>query len=136
MAIAGRPAQFAIYTVNVLRAISTVQLHLAFEMGEFNLAVAGVQVEPALARHLDVDVDAMIVAVDRNAKAMEVRIAHVNLNHIARLVLVDPNAVDANLVTCGSYFGFDSVLIPSGNVNVSGRRVDPQIGFPGQGIGL
>ena len=96
-------------------------------MAQFDFAVASVRVHPALARHVDVDLNAMIAPADRDAVMRE---AHVNLDHVTRLVLFDPDAVFPDLVARGRHLGFDGVLVPGGNVDVGVGSSTRRSGLP------
>jgi hypothetical protein len=134
VAVSGCSPQFAVYAVNFLGAVSAAQLHVAFEIGKFNLAIASMQVHSAFARHADVDVNSMIATVDGDAKVVDMRIAHIDLNLIAGLALIDANAVAANFVMRGGHFGFDRILLPGGDVNVGVGSIDAQVGRAGESI--
>src|SRR5579864_570875 len=101
-----------------------MQVHLAFKSGKLNFAVAGAQVDFALARHLDDDMHAMIAPAELQ---IVVWIAYFDIDGIAGLMLLDANAALANLVARGDDLGFDRVLIPSGDAYVRVRGIDAKV---------
>ena len=60
VSIASRCMQFAVDAFQIFGAVAAVQIHFALQSGDINLAIARAQVDPALARHLDNNVDAVI----------------------------------------------------------------------------
>src|ERR1700733_4787768 len=85
---------------------------------------------------MDVDIRSAMAAVDRDAKSVGMRIAHVHLDHIATLVLFDSDAVPSDLVMGGGHLGFNRVLIPCGDVNVCVRCIHAKVGFASQCVSL
>src|SRR5258708_9836014 len=57
--ISGGCPQLAVDRIDQLRPIAAAQIHLPLEPGDFDLAVPRVQVDPAFARHVYVDVHAV-----------------------------------------------------------------------------
>ena len=129
VAVPGGGSQLAVDRVEVLGAVSAVQIHFALQARDLDLAVPGPQVDPAFPRHLDDDVHAVIAEVDGQAM---VRIAHVDLDRIAVLVFFDPDAAFTNLVTRRNHFGFDRILIPGANPDVGVGGLHTQVRPAGQ----
>ena len=65
-----------------------------------------------------------------------VRVAHIDLDRVAVLVLLNADAVFADLVARGFDLGFDRVLIPGGDADVGVGRLDPQVGLAAEVVGL
>src|ERR1700686_401986 len=133
VAVAGRGVQFAVDPFQVLGAVAAVQIHLAFQSGDVDFAVAGPQVDAALTRHLNNDVDLMLAPFHVE---VVVRVAHVDFNRIARLMFLDPDATFADLVARGDDLGFNRVLVPSRDTDIGVGGFDPQFRFPGHVVSL
>ena len=65
-----------------------------------------------------------------------VRIAHFDFDGVAGLMFFDADATFADLVALGDYLGFDRVLVPGGDADVSVGRLDAQVGLAAEGISL
>src|SRR5580698_1269743 len=135
VSIAGRGPQLAIDAVESLTAVSAVQIEFAFQSSDINLAVSGVQVQLALTRHLDDDVDP-VVPFDVHDLEIVMRKAHINLNVVAILPLFDSYAVFTDLVARGNDRGFDLVLVPGGYADVGVGGLDLQFGIAGEVVSL
>src|SRR5437870_1756865 len=59
MSIAGSGTQLTFNPIDLLRAISAAQIHVALEAVHVDLAIAGMQIDAAFARHMDIDVHMM-----------------------------------------------------------------------------
>jgi len=125
--------QLAVDAFEIFRTIAGVQIHLAFESGEIDLAVTRAQVYFPLVRHLDDDVDAMIAPSDGE---VVMRVTHINLDRIAVLMLFDADAAFADLVAFGDDFGFNRILVPGRDADVGVGRLDAQFGLAGQVVSL
>src|SRR3984893_5207332 len=55
MSIAGRSTQLTFNPIDLLRAISAVQIHVALETVHVDLAIARTQIDVPFARHTDID---------------------------------------------------------------------------------
>src|ERR1035441_2630114 len=133
VSVAGRRVQFAVDALQVLGAVAAVQIHFALESGEINLAIACVKVHAAFARHLDNDVNLVVAQFDIE---VVVRVAHIDLDGVAVLVLFDADSAFADLVARGFNLGFDGVLVPGGDADVGVGRFDPQVGLAADVVGL
>src|ERR1051326_7501453 len=131
--VAGGGVQLAIHVVEAFGAIAAVQIHLALESGEFDPAVSGAQVDVALARHLDDDIDAMISPLESD---VVVGIAHIDFDGVAGLALVNVDPVFPDLVAAGDDLGFDRVLIPGGDANVGVGCLDAQVRLARELVGF
>src|SRR5579864_2623378 len=93
--IASRRVQFTIDAIEVDGTVSRVQVHLALESANLDLAIAGAEVHFALARHLDDDFNFVRSPVDVE---VVMRIVHVDFHRIPGLAFFDANATLADLV--------------------------------------
>src|ERR1700721_3000632 len=76
--VSGGRTQFAVDRIEGFGSVSAMQVHLAFEAANFDFSIFSSQVDLALARHMNVDVDATLAPVD--GEAVHARIVHINLN--------------------------------------------------------
>src|SRR6185437_5516368 len=113
--VAGTGAEPPVDSFNALRPIATAHVHFAFEVADLDFAVSGVKIDLALARHVNVDVHAVIANVEGNAM---MGVAHVDFNRIAVLVLVYLQSTFTYFVPRADYGRFDGVLVPGFDVDI------------------
>src|SRR3984893_5302369 len=122
MSIAGSGMQLTFDPIDLLGAISAAQIHVAFEAVHLDLAVAGMQIETAFVRHMDIDVHMM--AANFEGKIV-MREANLEFDSIALLMIFNPDPVFPDLIADGRDLGLNGVLFPRGNADVGVRGLHP-----------
>src|ERR1700730_10910853 len=122
MSIAGGGPQLAFNSIDLLRAISAAQIHVAPEAVHLDPAIAGMQIDAAFARHMDIDVHMMAANFEVEIVMRE---PHLEFDFIALLMIFNPDTVSPDLIAEGRDLGLNRVLFPRGNANVGVRGLHP-----------
>ena len=125
VAVTGAGAKPAFYVVNFFCSIAAAQFHLAVEVGKVDPAIAGVQIDASLSRHVDCDVH---VVAGEVANVELMRKTQSNFDGVAGLTLFDDQTTGAELVVSAGNGCFDGFLVPGIDMNVCVGGFDAQIG--------
>src|SRR6267143_712729 len=123
MSIAGSGMQLTFNPIDLLRAVSAAQIHVALEAVHLDLAIARMQIDAAFARHMDIDVHMMAANFEVEIVMRE---ANLECNFIALLMIFNPDTVFPDLIAKSRDLGFNRVLFPRGNANVGVRGLHPE----------
>src|SRR5436305_11113196 len=93
VSISGTGVKSAVGVMNFLRAVAAAQVNVTAEICKLNLSVSGMQVNAALARHVDRDVHTRTSVEGQ----MFMGKSHENLDSVACLVLFDLESVGPDL---------------------------------------
>src|SRR2546428_12894686 len=126
VAVSGAGSQGSVHRINVLMPITAPQFHVALEIAEPDVAIAGVQIHPSFAGHVDFNVHATSAQAEADNLA---RKTHFQLNRVPALMIVDSDAALADLVPLGRHSGLNRVLVPGIHSDVGVRSFHSQVGF-------
>ena len=128
--------QSSFHGIQVLMSVAAFQPHIALEIADLNVAVAGPQTHLPFPWHVDLNLHPGVAAIEVEKDERHMRVMHLDRNRVTGLVLLNPNAAVADLVVIGCHSGLDRVSVPGHDADIGIAGVDSQIGFPCDRVAL